>query len=148
MVDIRKATLNDETRVIELIKEFPEGEIVIDWNKAAAAFREIIKDPDKGIIFVAEEDGTVAGVVTMSFPFATRCAGRYSCLEEVIVGEQLRGKGIGGKLMETAITEATEKGCYELQVNRTSEMGYPLYLRHGFLDMGKHVNLKLPRTTP
>ncbi len=148
MVDIRKATLNDETRVIELIKEFPEGEIVIDWNKAAAAFREIIKDPDKGIIFVAEEDGTVAGVVTMSFPFATRCAGRYSCLEEVIVGEQLRGKGIGGKLLEAAIAEATEKGCYELQVNRTSEMGYPLYLHHGFLDMGKHVNLKLPRTTP
>ena len=84
----------------------------------------------------------------MSFPFATRCAGRYSCLEEVIVGEQLRGKGIGGKLLEAAIAEATEKGCYELQVNRTSEMGYPLYLHHGFLDMGKHVNLKLPRTTP
>ena len=148
MVDIRKATLNDETRVIELIKEFPEGEIVIDWNKAAAAFREIIKDPDKGIIFVAEEDGTVAGVVTMSFPFATRCAGRYSCLEEVIVGEQLRGKGIGGKLLEAAIAEATEKGCYELQVNRPSEMGYPVYLRHGFLDLGKHLNLRLPRTTP
>ena len=147
MINIRKATLDDETRVIELIKEFPEGEIVIDWNKAAAAFREIIKDPDKGIVFVAEEDGTVAGVVTMSFPFATRCAGRYSCLEEVIVGEQLRGKGIGGKLLEAAIAEATEKGCYELQVNRPSEMGYPVYLRHGFLDLGKHLNLKLPRTT-
>jgi len=147
MINIRKATLDDETRVIELIKEFPEGEIVIDWNKAAAAFREIIKDTDKGIVFVAEEDGTVAGVVTMSFPFATRCAGRYSCLEEVIVGEQLRGKGIGGKLLEAAIAEATEKGCYEVQVNRPSEMGYPVYLRHGFLDLGKHLNLKLPRTT-
>ena len=148
MINIRKATLDDETRVIELIKEFPEGEIVVDWNKAGAAFREIIKDPDKGIVFVAEEDGTVAGVVTMSFPFATRCAGRYSCLEEVIVGEQLRGKGIGGKLLEAAIAEATEKGCYELQVNRPSEMGYPVYLRHGFLDLGKHLNLRLPRTTP
>ena len=148
MIDIRKATLDDEYSVIELIKEFPEGEIVIDWNDARAAFREIIKDEKKGIVWVAEEDGNVAGVVTMSFPFATRCAGIYSCLEEVIVGEQLRGKGIGGKLVEAAIAEATEKGCYELQVNRPSDMGYPVYLRHGFQDLGKHVNLKLPRQAP
>jgi len=148
MIDIRRATLADETSIIELIQQFPEGEIIVDWNKAGAAFREIIKDPDKGSVFVAEEGGTVAGVVTISFPYAIRCAGRYSCLEEIIVGEQLRGKGIGGKLLETAIAEATEKGCYELQVNRTSELGHPLYLHHGFLDMGKHVNLKLPRTTP
>ena len=148
MIDIRKATLDDEYSVIELIKEFPEGEIVIDWNDARAAFREIIKDEKKGIVWVAEEDGNVAGVVTMSFPFATRCAGIYSCLEEVIVGEQLRGKGIGGKLVEAAIAEATEKGCYELQVNRPSDMGYPVYLRHGFQDLGKHLNLKLPRQAP
>ena len=148
MIDIRKATLDDESSVIELIKEFPEGEIVIDWNDARAAFREIIKDEKKGIVWVAEEDGNVAGVVTMSFPFATRCAGIYSCLEEVIVGEQLRGKGIGGKLVEAAIAEATEKGCYELQVNRPSDMGYPVYLRHGFQDLGKHLNLKLPRQAP
>ena len=148
MIQIRKATLDDEASVIELMKQFPEGDIVIDWNDAGAAFREIIKDEKKGIVFVAEEDGNVAGVVTMSFPFATRCAGIYSCLEEVIVGEQLRGKGIGGKLVEAAIAEATEKGCYEVQVNRPSEMGYPLYLRHGFQDLGKHVNLKLPRQAP
>ena len=148
MIDIRKATLDDESSVIELIKQFPEGEIVIDWNDARAAFREIIKDEKKGIVFVAEEDGTVAGVLTLSFPFATRCAGIYSCMEEVIVGEQLRGKGIGGKLIEAAIAGATEKGCYEIQVNRPSEMGYPVYLRHGFQDMGKHLNLKLPRQAP
>ena len=47
MINIRKATLDDETSVIELIRQFPEGEIIVDWNKAGAAFREIIKDPDK-----------------------------------------------------------------------------------------------------
>ena len=147
MADIRRATLADEASVIELLKQFPEGDIVIDWNDAAAAFREIIQDEKKGSIFVAEEDGDVAGVVTLSFPYATRCAGIYSSIEEIIVGEKLRGKGIGGRLVETAVAESTDKGCYEIIVNRPSESGYPVYLRYGFKDLGKYLNMRLPRST-
>ncbi len=62
-----------------------------------------------------------------------------------MVDENLRDKGIGGKLLEAAIAEATARGCDEIQVNRPSQLGYPVYLRHGLLDLGKHMNLKLPR---
>jgi L-amino acid N-acyltransferase YncA len=147
MVNIRRARPEDEARVIELLKQFPEGEIIADWDSAAAAFREIMKDGGKGSVFVAEEDGDVLGVVAQSFPFATRCAGIYSCIEEIIVDDKGRGRGVGGKLLEAAIAEATEKGCHELQVNRPSELGYPMYLRHGLQDLGKHLYLKLPRQT-
>ena len=44
-------------------------------------------------------------------------------------------------LLEAAIARAREKGCAELQVNRPSEMGYPVYLRHGWQDLGRHLNL-------
>jgi len=145
MVKVRRAKMEDVPTIISLIQQFPEGEILIDWDKATDACRDIIGDKSKGSIFVAEEDGTLLGVVTQSYPYATRCGGCYSCIEEIIVHGNARGKGVGGKILEAAIKEATARGCYELQVNRPSELGYPMYIKHGFLDLGKHLNLRLPR---
>ena len=85
------------------------------------------------------------GLITLSYPTAIRCGGKYSCIEEFIVSEQARGKGVGGKLLEAAIAEATARGCYQIQVNRPSEIGYPVYLRHGWEDLGKHLDMRLPR---
>ncbi|MBW1812791.1 MAG: GNAT family N-acetyltransferase [Deltaproteobacteria bacterium] len=97
---IRKATVEDEKHILNLLKQFP----------------------------VESED-------------AIRCGGKYSCIEEFIVDEKGRGKGIGGQLIKNAIEEARSRGCYELQVNRPSESGYPVYMSHGWKDLGKHLNL-------
>ena len=143
MVNVRKATIEDVPAIIRLIQQFPEDEINVDWDKAAVACREVVDDESKGSIFVAEEDGVLLGVVTQSFPYATRCAGHYSCIEEIIVDGRARGKGVGGKILKAAVNEATRRGCFELQVNRPSELGYPMYIKHGFTDLGKHLNMKL-----
>ena len=150
MVEVRKATLEDEARVMGLMRElFRTDEIpddsTTDWSKAASIFREIVKDDELGAVLVAEEDGALLGTLTLSYPTAIRCGGIYTCIEEFIVSEKARGKGVGGQLLEAAIAEATSKDCDEIQVNRPSEMGYPVYLRHGFQDLGKHLKTKLPR---
>ncbi len=141
---IRKARLDDERSVINLLKQFPPGVDNTDWEAGAMAFRKIIENPELGSILVAEVDGHVAGVTTLSFPFAIRCRGRYSCIEENIVDKNFRGKGLGGALLRAAIAEATEKGCDEIQVNFPSEQGYPLYIKYGFKDISKHLKAKLP----
>jgi hypothetical protein len=41
------------------------------------------------------------------------------------------------------IAEATSRGCYEIQINNPSELGYPVYLRKGFKEIGKHLKIKL-----
>jgi predicted N-acetyltransferase YhbS len=141
------AQLEDEAKIVALMKELliPNGEVEKDWNDHARIVRRIIQNPDSGAILVAEENGEIAGVTTLSFPVAIRCDGVYSCIEENIVDERFRGKGVGGKLLRAAIAEATTRGCAEIQVNAPSEMGYPLYLRHGFIDAGKkHIKAKLP----
>lgn len=148
MIKIHQATLENETKVIDLLKQLlsPASEYsTVDWQTAAAMFREIVNNPEKGTILLAEEDGDAVGLITLSYPVAIRCAGIYSCIEEFIVSERVRGKGVGGQLLEAVIAEATAKGCYELQVNNPSELGYPVYLRHGWKDAGKHLNMKLPR---
>ena len=141
---IRKAIPGDESHVISLLKQFPSGELTAGWKDAAQTFHQILKAPELGSILVAEENGEVLGVITISFPTAIRCGGIYSCIEEFIVSEKARGKGAGGQLVQAIIAEAKSKGSYEIQVNNPSKLGYPVYLRYGVKDIGKHLNMKLP----
>ncbi len=143
-MQIRKACIEDESRIINLLKQFPSGLEGVNWEAAARTFRRIVENSELGTILVAEDDGEVVGVTTLSYPTAIRCGGLYCCIEENIVDAKCRGKGVGGKLLKTAIAEATSKGCDEIQVNGPSEMGYPLYLRNGLKDIGKHLKTKLP----
>lgn len=140
---IRKATAEDEDHIFSLLKQFPVETDGYDWQKGTGSFRRILRDPALGSIFVADEEGAVLGVITLSYPTAIRCAGIYACIEEFIVDRRGRGKGLGGQLIQAALEEARSRGCYEIQVNRPSESGYPVYLRHGWKDLGKHLNLAL-----
>lgn len=142
---IRRAGLEDENQVIALLKEFPEESLgQVDWMAGRETFRKILHHPELGSIFIAEEGGEALGLITLSFPTAIRCGGIYTCIEEFIVGEKGRGKGIGGKLLRAALEEASSRGCYELQVNNPSESGYPVYLKYGLTDLGRHLKIKLP----
>lgn len=127
---IRRAAFEDEKQILNLLKQFPVENAEYDWQKGVGTFRSIIENSELGSIFVSDEDEKILGVITLSYPTAIRCQGKYSCIEEFIVDGKGRGKGIGGKLIEKAIEEAKSKGCYELQVNRPSESGYPVYLRY------------------
>ncbi|MBW1985125.1 MAG: GNAT family N-acetyltransferase [Deltaproteobacteria bacterium] len=138
---IRKATVEDEKHILNLLKQFPLESEDYDWQRGAGTFRSIIKNSEFGSVFVADEDENILGVITLSYPTAIRCGGKYSCIEEFIVDEKGRGKGIGGQLIKNAIEEARSRGCYEIQVNRPSESGYPVYMSHGWKDLGKHLNL-------
>ena len=152
MIRIRQATIEDETRVFDLLKQLPSRqrtrESPLHQQSSILTFREIVKNDERGTVIVAEEGDDMLGVITLSYPTAIRCAGIYTCIEEFIVSEQARGKGVGGQLLEAAITKATAKGCQEMQVNNPSELGYPLYIRHDLKDNGKHLKLKLSRQAP
>ena len=145
MIRIRKAIIEDEAKVIDLLRTYLSPiDSTIDWQMAAIIFQEIVKNDEKGTTLVAEQEGDLVGVLTLSYPVAIRCGGIYSSIEGFIVSERVQGKGVGGQLLEAAIAEATAKGCYEIQANRSSEVGYPLYLRHGLKDSGSHLMMKLP----
>jgi len=152
MVRIRRAEEEDEEAVFELLKQFqPEnipGTRPLSWDKRTEIFKEIVDDEEKGTILLAEDGDQVLGLCSLSYPIAIHCGGIYSCIEEFIVSAESRGRGVGGRLIEAAINRAMERGCYEIQVNRPSELGYPVYLRHGFLDAGKHLLMRLSGKEP
>ena len=150
MVFVRKAMVEDEAVVIDLLKELRTNSEMPssssdNWSEVAVTLQEVIRDEALGTVLLAEEEGDAIGLLTLSYPTAIRFGGIYTCIEEFVVREKARGKGVGGKLLEAASAEAKTKDCEEIQVNRPSQLGYPVYLRHGFHDLGKHLKLKLRR---
>jgi predicted N-acetyltransferase YhbS len=147
VINIRKATLSDEIEVFDLLRKLISPQATdssrIHTPASAGIFRELITDENKGTVIVAEEDGKLVGIITLSYPIAIRCAGKYTCIEEFIVSETMRGRGVGSQLLEAAMNEAKKQGCFEIQVNNPSELGYPLYIRQNIKDAGKHLKKRL-----
>jgi GNAT superfamily N-acetyltransferase len=144
MATIRKATPADQDKTIALLRQFPpDSELPnADWASAADAFVPLTEGRG-GCIFVAEEGDDIVGVVTLGYSYVLRFGGIYAMIEEFIVSEKMRGKGIANQLLQTAIGEARRMGCPELQVNGPSPLGKPVYLRNGFHEAGLHLKIRL-----
>lgn len=143
-MEIRKANASDEHSVINLLNQFPPSDqMTSDSEAISSTFRQIIQSSEPGSILIAEDNGDVIGIIALSYPVALHCGGLYACIEDFIVLEKARGKGVGGALVKAAIDEANRKGCYEIQVNNPSDLGYPVYLRCGLTSTGRHLRMKL-----
>jgi GNAT superfamily N-acetyltransferase len=141
-MEIRKAVPEDEEAFFNLLKEWP-GVADDNFSGGEETFKRITENAELGSIFLATEDNELIGLITQSFVWAVRAKGQYSAIEEFLVSESGRGKGVGTGLLKAAITEAREKKCCEVQVNGPSELGYPLYVKQGIEDVGKHLKIKL-----
>jgi GNAT superfamily N-acetyltransferase len=144
MVTIRKATPADQAKAIALLKQFPPDPELpnVNWDDAAESFATLAEGRG-GAIFVAEEGSEIVGVVTLGYSYVLRFGRIYAMIEEFIVSESMRGKGIASQLIQAAIEEARRMGCPELQVNGPSPLGRPVYLRNGFHEAGLHMKIQL-----
>jgi N-acetylglutamate synthase-like GNAT family acetyltransferase len=141
---IRKANTLDEQSIIDLLSQFPPSDQMTSNSKAIiSSFHRIIQNSELGSILITEENGDVTGTIALSYPMALHCGGLYACIEDFIVSEKARGKGVGGELVKAAIDEAIKKGCHEIQVNNPSDLGYPVYLRCGLTSTGRHLRMNL-----
>jgi GNAT superfamily N-acetyltransferase len=139
MVKIREATIDDKEAVFDLLRQLmstANEDSPINQASGDETFQAVIEG-NQGDVLLAEEDGTALGLCTLAYPVAIRCGGSYASIEEFIVNEAARGKGVGGKLLEASIDLAKSRGCREMVVNRPSDLGLPVYLRHGWKDAGK-----------
>lgn len=88
---------------------------------------------DSFILFVAEEDGKVTGMLTLTC-CATLSRDKY-WIEDVIVDESQRGKGIGRALVKAAVSQVREKGFKDtiyLTSNPSRVSARALYRSEGF----------------
>lgn len=110
-ITIRKAVIEDCPRMLELVHELAiyeraPHEVTVDLQH--------FKDSGFGAnpvwwAFVAEADGHIVAFALYYIRYST-WKGQKMYLEDIIVTEEWRGKGIGGRLMDALIAEAKEKG--------------------------------------
>ena len=130
LLEIREATEVDDALVAAMARLVPQ---LSSSNPPpdAAALSAIVAS-DASVLLLAEEDGEVVGAMTLVvFTIPT---GVRAWIEDVVVDEVARGRGVGDALNRAAIERAREAGArtVDLTSRPSREAANHLYHRLGF----------------
>ncbi|MBI2724126.1 MAG: GNAT family N-acetyltransferase [Chloroflexi bacterium] len=130
---IRLARRQDLPTLVRLLGQLNEAPSV-PGPEHEAAFQAIDTDPRQQLL-VVEVDGAVAGTLALIIVPNLGHHGRpWAMVENVVVDEPLRGRGLGATLMRHVMDEAQVAGCYKLVLTsrRQRESAHRFYARLGF----------------
>lgn len=136
----------DCPRLLELVHELAVYEKAPDEVTVTLQHFEESGFGDKPVwwAFVAEEDGVIQGFALYYIRYST-WKGQRMYLEDIIVTEEARGKGIGKMLMDRLIEEAKEKKFSGMmwQVLDWNEPAINFYRKYNAHFDGEWVNCSL-----
>jgi GNAT superfamily N-acetyltransferase len=146
-INIRKAERTDCKRLLELIQE------LADYEKAPSEVTVTLDHFEKSGFgnnpvwwaFVAEDENNIQGFALYYVRYST-WKGQRMYLEDIIVTEKMRGKGIGAMLFDNLILEAKEKGFNGIawQVLEWNEPAINFYKKYNATFDGEWVNCSIP----
>lgn len=145
MITIRKAEKADIQTIEELYAELEKDAVyyqpehfVMSENGSRAKYTGDILESDTQIMLVAEDSGSVIGFahVTLQKAKAFPCLKPQcnSYLQDLVVTEKYRSKGIGTMLIDAAKQYSIDSGAefMRTQVFPMNEDGMRFYIRNGF----------------
>ncbi|MEM7002550.1 MAG: GNAT family N-acetyltransferase [Pseudomonadota bacterium] len=140
-VAIRVAHEGDQGRCVELFNQLQS--VALDSappTNFAEAFALFLTGA-RGELLVAEEEGLVLGMASVSYNIGLRYGGEYCQLEELVVAPEARGKNVGGLLVRETISRARARGCgeYGLYLVEHTEHNKPFYEKYGFVAVGTEM---------
>ncbi len=135
-MQVRVATSEDESQIIDMLKEFmvfEKADLLTD-GEFKDMFSTVIGQPDKIIFLIAESEGKAVGMTTMVFRFSTWQGKTIVTIDDVYVRPEVRHCGVAIALLNYAFTLAKDRGCPRVDLI-TEIDNYPaqeLYKKMGF----------------
>lgn len=145
----RLATAKDLPFIVQLLANDKLGQLREKFadplpEEYVAAFKRISEDENQELIVGENEAGEIVATLQLSFiQYLTYCGGIRAQVEAVRIREDLRGRGVGQKLLGWAIERARSKKAHLLQLTTDKQRPEAMlfYERLGFV--ASHEGMKL-----
>jgi GNAT superfamily N-acetyltransferase len=150
MTFFREAGPGDLEDILRLYRQLLPADPVLRDGSDAVAFAQILRSPGLHL-FVLEVDGVVVATTYLNvIPNLTRSASPYAVIENVVVEEAARGRGLGKQIMAATLQAAWDAGCYKamLQTGSRRPATHAFYRACGFSPDAKTAYLARPLTDP
>lgn len=143
-IHVRAATADDAPEIWSLIHELAIFERAEEQH--VVTVEELVQHFHQNLFgaFVAENEGKIVGLSLYYWRYST-WKGKRLYIEDIIVTESERGKGIGKQLFDITLQKALDEGCSGLmwQVLDWNEPAIKFYGNYGARLDGEWVNCSL-----
>ena len=133
-ITVREAKPGEEHDIVELIAELTRT--LGETSPITAGYvQEYLAFPGCHVLW-AEEEGRLVGVLSYSIRPNLYHAANSALIEELVVRESARGRGVGGALMSELLRRLPAQGCAEVSVTTMpdNDGAIRFYRSHGLVD--------------
>lgn len=133
-ITTRVATRDDLPALLWLYAELHPGDPRLTGEVAHEAWRQISTQAGRTILVAEDGTGVVGTVDCTVLPNLTRGARPFMLVENVVVAEVARRRGVGAALFDAVLTLAEDRGCYKVQLlsRATRDAAHEFYQAQGF----------------
>ena len=110
-INIRKASISDIDELVPLLYElfYIEEDFTFNKELQIQGLKILIDTGKDNLVLVAEEDNKIVGMCTLQTLISTAQGGYVGLIEDFVISESYRGKGIGKGLLISLEKIAAEK---------------------------------------
>ncbi len=143
--ELRHAEHRDLDRLLHLLHQLspPKGDdLNVPQNQLRVILDRMIKDENYHVC-VLEQDGELLGTGTLLLQLNLSHGGKpYAHIENIVVDNRHRKKGVGRKIVEHLLEKAREKNCYKVILSCTQHH-IPFYGKCGLKKQGIEMRVDL-----
>jgi ribosomal protein S18 acetylase RimI-like enzyme len=134
---IRQATIEDSAVIAQLMTQLMKASGYEDRQVSPKQIEGSLRkmaDSDAYQVLLAENESQVVGLLSLSFRHTLFHSAPTALIDELVIEQGHRRRGIGQQLIAEAIERCRAVGCCEIEVSteRSNEAAQEFYRQHGF----------------